>query len=143
MALRTGLGRRTTIALLIAFVSSLGFLAAGLLVPVYTVVSSGSGSAGFTETSKTLVAENGSGVVPLLAFPLLATVVVAVALLGRAHSSAVVLAWSVTGAVAVFNALAMLTIGIFLIPVTIALVVACAGVTAERSAGRSLARETR
>jgi hypothetical protein len=143
MAQQTGLGRRPSIALLIAVVSSLGFLAAGLMVPVYTEVTSGPGSAAVTETSKTLVAENGSRVVLLLLFPLLATVVVAIALLGRAHSSAIVLAWSVTGVVAVFNLLAMLTIGIFVIPITIALVVACAAVTAERTASRSLGRETR
>jgi hypothetical protein len=135
----TGPGRRRGIALVVAAVCSIGLFVAGLTVPVYTVVTSGPGRAASTETSTTLVAENGSWIVVLLLFPLLATSVVAVALIGRAHPSAITLAWSVTGAVAVFNLLAMLTIGIFLVPVTIALVVACAAGAAERTASGSAA----
>ena len=142
MALHTGIGRRASIALLIAVFLSLGFLAAGFTVPVYEGVTSGPGPT-VTETSKTLVAENGSGVVPLIAFPLLASLIVAIALLGRGRSAAMAVAWTATGAVALLNLLAILTIGIFLVPVTIALVVACTAATAERRASRSLSIEPR
>jgi hypothetical protein len=77
MAHRTGLGLLPGIALLIAVASSLAFLAAGFLVPVYEEVTSTSESPGVSETSTTLVAENGSWMVLLLLFPLLATVLVA------------------------------------------------------------------
>lgn len=143
MAHRTGLGLLPGIALLIAVASSLAFLAAGFLVPAYEEVTSTSESPVVSETSTTLVAENGSWMVLLLLFPLLATVVVAIALLGDAHPAAVVVAWSVTGVVAVFNLLAMLTIGIFVVPITIALVVACAGATVKHPANRSVVPEAR
>ena len=143
MTHRTGPGLLPVIALLIAIASSLAFLAAGFLVPAYKEVTSTSESPVVSETSTTLVAANGSWMVLLLLFPLLATVVVAIALLGDAHPAAVVVAWSATGVVAVFNLLAMLTIGIFLVPTTIALVAACTSVTVKRTASRSVVGEAR
>ena len=143
MARLTGLGRLPSIALLIAVASSLGFLAVGFMVPVYEGLSSTSESPVVTETSSTLVAENGSWAVVVLLFPLVAAVIVATALLGSARPAAIVLAWSVTGTVAVFNLLAMLTIGIFLVPTTIALVAACTSVTVKQTASRSVVGEAR
>jgi hypothetical protein len=45
--------------------------------------------------------------------------------------------------VAVFNLLAMLTIGIFVVPITIALVVACASATVKQPANPSVVPEAR
>jgi hypothetical protein len=113
------------------------------MLPVYEGLSSTSESPVVTETSSTLVAENGSWAVVVLVFPLVAAVIVAIALLGSARPAAIVLAWSVTGTVALFNLLAMLTIGIFLVPTTIALVAACTSVTVKRTASRSVVGEVR
>jgi hypothetical protein len=76
--------------------------------------------------SETLVGVNGPVVVVVLGVPLLATVLVGSALLLRSRRGAVPFAWSVTGLLAVFNLLTMASIGLFVLPVTAALIVACA-----------------
>jgi hypothetical protein len=43
-----------------------------------------------------------------------------------------VLAWTIAGLLAVFNVLALLSIGVFVIPVTACLFVACAGHERQR-----------
>ena len=83
-----------------------GFLVAGF-APAYTAVSSGPRGTS-TRSTETLVGVNGSGVVLILLSPLLATVVVAIALLWRAHPPAMALAWTCR-ALAAFTLLAMLT----------------------------------
>jgi len=132
----------TGISLLIAAISSIAFLVDGLTAPAYVgSTSSGTSSSEtvvVTETSSTLVAENGSWVILLLVFPLVATAVVALASLGSSRLPAVVVAWSVTGAVALFALVAMLTIGVFVLPVAAALVVACTDVTLKHLDARSL-----
>lgn len=121
----TRLGRASSVALLFAVVWGLGLVVAGFLVPAYR--STGMSSSGESaESTSTLVGTNGWGVAVVLAVPLLVTVLVAGALLLRPRPGATVVAWALTGLLAVFNLLAMLTIGVFVVPVTAALVVACA-----------------
>jgi hypothetical protein len=76
--------------------------------------------------SDTLVGANGLGVVVVLAVPLMVTVLVGCALRLRAHRAGLPVAWTLTGLLAVFTLLAMMSIGVFMIPVTAGLVVACA-----------------
>ena len=111
------LGRAPRVALVIGTVWALLILVAGFLVPVY---SSGGGAA-----SRTLVAVNGPAVVVVLAVPLLVTLLVGTALVQRRHRWARVVAWVLTGLLATFNLLAMLSIGAFVVPVTVSLMVAC------------------
>ena len=122
-------GRAASVALLCAAVWALGLLVAGWLVPVYQSTSISS-SGEQTRSTETLVGVNGPGVLIVLAIPLLATLLVAGALLVRPRRGALPLAWALTALLAGVNLLAMLTIGIFILPVTAALVVACATCTA-------------
>ena len=78
-----------------------------------------------TRSSETLVSENGAGVLLLLAIPLLVTIVVIGALVGLPRRAGLALAWTLTGLVGAFTTLGMLTIGIFVMPAAVALVVAC------------------
>jgi hypothetical protein len=111
------------VALLFAGVYGLALIVAGFLVPVYSTQASSSSGA-VSHGSATLVAVNGSGVVIVLGIPLLLTVAVGAALVpGRRWGRP--LAWTFTGLLAVFNVLALLSIGLFVLPVTVALVVAC------------------
>lgn len=117
--------RSSAIALLIAAVCSAGLLVAGFVAPVYQAVSSSS-SGRRVESTDTLVGVNGLGAVPVLAVPLLITVLVTWALLQRGRRWAMPLAWTLTAILGVFTLLAMMTIGILVLPVTVALLVACA-----------------
>ncbi len=100
---------------------SLVLLASGFLVPVYSSESvSSSGAA--TSTTETLVAVNGLNVLIVLAIPLLISLLVAAALrMDRRRA-----AWILTGLLGLFAVLAILSIGFFVLPVVIALAVACA-----------------
>jgi hypothetical protein len=97
-----------------------------LLAPVYqsqSVSSSGS----MTNGSATLVGVNGWGALLVAAAPLAAAVVTGCGLWRRARRpGAGVLAWTVAGMLACFNVLAMATIGVIVVPVTVALFAACA-----------------
>ena len=112
-------------ALLVALVYSAAIVIAGFVVPFYSTVSVSSSGA-VSRGSATLVAENGLAVVMVLAIPLLLTLAVGTALWQSRRRGAVPIAWTLTGLLALFNLLAMLSIGVFILPVTIALVVACA-----------------
>jgi len=69
---------------------------------------------------------NGWGVLVIACAPLAAAVMTAGALWRRAgRQGAGVLAWTVTGLLACLNAVAMLSIGVFILPVTAGLAVAC------------------
>lgn len=111
-------------ALLFALVWGVGLAVAGLLVPFYEV-SSVSSSGEATGGAATLVQVNGPRVLVVLAVPIVLTVLVAGSLLLRARRGALLLAWTLTGVLAVLNLLAMLSIGLFVVPITAALVVAC------------------
>ena len=119
-------GRFEQISLVIALVWGTGLAVATLVVPVYQLSSySSSGTA--TDGSATLVGVNGWGALLVTVAPLAAAMVTGWALWRRAgRQGAGVLAWAVTGLLVCFNLLAMLSIGVFVLPVTLALVVACA-----------------
>jgi thiol:disulfide interchange protein len=119
-------GRFERISLVIALVWGTGLAVAALVVPVYQLSSySNSGTA--TDGSATLVGVNGWGALLVTVAPLAAAMVTGWALWRRAgRQGAGVLAWAVTGLLVCFNLLAMLSIGVFVLPVTLALVVACA-----------------
>lgn len=112
-------------SLAFALVWGTGLVVAALLVPVYQSLSvSSSGAA--TDGSATLAGVNGWGVLLAAGAPLAAAVVTGCALWRRTgRQGAGVLAWTVTGLLAFFNFLAMLSIGVFVIPVTLALAIAC------------------
>jgi hypothetical protein len=128
----TRLGRASSIALLSAVAWGSLLVVAGFLLPVYqseTVSSSGE----LTQSTGTLVGVNVPGVVVVLAVPLLVTVLVACALLVRTRRGAFPVAWALTALLGAFNLLGMLTIGVFVVPVTAALVVACASASGSKT----------
>ena len=120
---RPRLRRVTTTSLSVAAVYAAALIVGGFLVPVYESTSSSS-SGVVTTGSQTLVGMNGSWAVVVLSVPLLATVLVAAALRLRSWRGSVPFAWAVTGVLGALNLLAMLSIGVFVLPVTAALVVA-------------------
>jgi hypothetical protein len=123
------LGRTAPIALLLAALCDLGLVVAGFVAPVYqsSVSTSAPPSGAVTHGSNTLVGENGWGAVVILLVPLLLTAIVGSALWFQSRGSAVVtFAWSITMLLGLLNLLAMLSIGVFFLPVTAALIVACA-----------------
>jgi hypothetical protein len=115
---------------------------AAALVPAYdstSVTSSGTATSGndpttvtaavtVTHTTATLLDENGWTVILVTAVPLLVASAVTVALLrrDRRRSGAGPLAWVLTGLLAAGNLAALLSIGVFVLPVTAGLVMACA-----------------
>jgi hypothetical protein len=119
-----GLGRVPAVALLIAAVYGVALVVAAFTLPVYDSTSSSS-SGGTSQASDTLVGENGLGVALVLGVPLLVTLAVGCALWQRSRW-ALPIAWTLTGLLAALNLLAMLSVGIFVLPVTAALVLACA-----------------
>jgi hypothetical protein len=127
------LGRVGSVSLLMAGVYGIALVVAGFVVPVYSSTSVSS-SGDVADGSDTLVGVNGVGIVFVLGVPLLATVLVACALWSRSRRGALAIAWTLTGLLAAFNLLAMLTIGVFVIPVTAALILACS--TSPRRPGQ-------
>lgn len=97
-------------------------------LPAYegaTGVSSPDGTLHETHATATLVEVNGRGVLVTLAVPLAVTLVVAGLLLARhRHHITVALAAVLVGLLAVATVLAMLSVGVFVLPVVAALVVA-------------------
>ena len=113
-------GRRAFVLTVLAFVWSVGLLVAALVVPVYSCSGSCSGGG-------TLVGGNGLGVLLVLAMPVVLTAVVWTALWrkcshGGRTSSCV--AWLGVSVLSVLCLLAVLSIGIFVVPVAVLL--ACA-----------------
>src|SRR6476659_7855193 len=118
------LGRVTSIALVIAGLCGMALVLAGFLAPMYQWTSVSS-SGVVAHGSGTLVEVNGRGVLLVLVVPLLAAVLVAGVLWQRSWQLALPIAWTITGLLAGFNLLALMSIGVFFLPVTAALVVAC------------------
>jgi hypothetical protein len=118
------LGRVPAVALLLGAVYGVALVVAAFVLPAYDSVSSSS-SGGTSEASDTLVGVNGVGVALVLAVPLLVTLAVGCALALRSRWS-LPISWTLTGLLAAANLLAMLSVGIFVLPVTAALVLACA-----------------
>jgi hypothetical protein len=116
--------KRRKAALLVALIWSAALPVTGLTAPVYnTEMESPSGTV--ARGTDTLVGVNGSGVLAALTVPLMVSIVVAALLILR-FPGALVIAWTMTAALGALTALAMLSIGIYLLPVAVALVVACA-----------------
>ncbi|RYU10648.1 hypothetical protein [Nocardioides iriomotensis] len=101
------------------------------LLPVYgtaTYVSSGTDtgiSPGPVPITQTVVEVNGLAGAVAMAVPLLAALVVLAALRRGVHRVSLIVAWTATGFLALFNLLALLSIGVLMIPATAALLVAC------------------
>lgn len=115
---------RVTVA---AFVWSLGLLVAAVLVPVYSQTEAS--QSGPTLTTATLVEVNGPRVLIPVALPVVLCAVAAIALRrkcmrGGRRSSAI--AWGATGLLAAFALLAILSIGVFVVPVVLLLAWAAA-----------------
>jgi hypothetical protein len=99
-------------------------------VPVYrgvTMTTDDAGRTTETATTDTLIGQNGTGALVPVAIPLVATAVSAVLLaLAARHRWAEWAAWAPVAVTAALTLLGMLTIGIFVAPVTLALVIATA-----------------
>lgn len=119
------LGRVTSVALLIAACWSAALIVGAFFVPAYQSAGEPPTHAG-TELPNTLVGVNGLSVVAVISVPLLATLAAGGALWLGSRRGAFPLAWVLTGLLAVFNLLSILSVGIFVLPVTAALIVACA-----------------
>jgi hypothetical protein len=125
-----------------AFVWSVGLIVAGLVLPVYDGQTV-SNSNGLTLTTATLVQHNGIRVLVALVIPALGSVAVALAM-ARRHTLdprwSGPVAWLAVAVVAVEAGVAMLSIGVFILPVAILLAVAVslvprAGAMAASAAG--------
>jgi hypothetical protein len=112
------------VALSFALVWSVAVLVAGFTVPMYSEeTETSSGSISGTDT---LVGENGSGIIIVLLVPLVVSILVTLCLMARRVRGAIVVAWILTAALCGLTVLALLSIGIYLLPVAGALMVACA-----------------
>jgi hypothetical protein len=129
------LTRASSVALLIASIYSAALIVAGFVVPMYSSLSASSSPADSSGSvsspvvvshgSATLVAVNGLGGALVLSIPLLVSLAVGVALWQSARRGAVPIAWTLTWLMVAFNLAGMMTIGMFIIPVTVALLFAC------------------
>lgn len=106
-----------------ALVWSAGVLAFAF-APTYSTVRSGPHGTTIRST-ETLVGENGNFVLVVLGVPLAVCALVGVALLFSRHRGGLVTAWCLTGLLAAFNLLSLLTVGLLVVPATAALVAAC------------------
>jgi hypothetical protein len=111
------------VAWAVALVWSTGLLAFAF-APTYARVRSG--PHGTIRDTESFISENGDSVLVLLAVPLVITLLVGLALLLSRRRGAFESAWFLTVLLIVFNALALLTFGIVVVPATAALVLACA-----------------
>jgi uncharacterized protein involved in response to NO len=120
-------GRGERIALLVATGWSVALLVAAMVAPVYSSATVTTARFATATGSATLVQVNGWRVLVVVGIPLVCTLLVGAALWRRAgRPGAGVAAWVVTGLLAGFNVLALASIGIFVVPVTAGLAVACA-----------------
>ncbi|HET7048670.1 MAG TPA: hypothetical protein VFI54_10425 [Solirubrobacteraceae bacterium] len=109
-SMQSSRGRRAFVLTVLAFVWSIGLLAAALFAPEYG--------------STTLVEENGSGVLLPVAVPAVISAAVWLALwrkCTRGGSVSGVVAWTFVSLLAVFCLLALASIGMFVIPVAVLL----------------------
>ncbi|MGI8801519.1 MAG: hypothetical protein ACR2KV_05010 [Solirubrobacteraceae bacterium] len=112
-----------------AFVWALALVAGALLLPAYTgsSSSSGGGVVSTSNTSSTLAAQNGPGVLLLVALPVFVSVLVWSALhrkcsLGSRSSGQV--AWLLIALLLAFAFVAIASIGLFVLPVALLLAAA-------------------
>ena len=112
-------------ALVIAAVWGVAVVVVGFLVPMYASVTESS-SGEQTQGTGTLVGVNGPGAVVVLGLPLLVTLAVGSALWQGARRGAVAVAWTLAALLAAFTVLSMASIGMLVVPIAAALLVACA-----------------
>jgi hypothetical protein len=131
--------RTAATALSFALVWSALLVVGALVLPAYGTSSqsattdTGTGAAStapVTTGTETLVGVNGPGVLVVVGIPLIVTMLVAAALAFRRRR----LGWVLTSVLGFFTLLAMMSIGIFILPTTLALVVACAATERRRVA---------
>jgi hypothetical protein len=115
---------RAKLALLVARIYSVAIIVAGFFLPAYTSLSVTS-TGEVKRVSTTLVGENGFGSVFVLSVPLVLTLAVGVALRLHAKRRAMAVAWTLTGLFAMFNLAGVMSIGLYIIPVTLCLLYAC------------------
>jgi hypothetical protein len=117
--------RAEQISLIVALAWGLLLLIAAAVVPVYSTETQTTSGAITTGTA-TLVQVNGWHALLVVAVPLACAALVGALLWRRVGKpGAGPVAWTVTALLAGFNVLAMLSIGVFLLPVTVALIIAC------------------
>ena len=121
----TRLGRTPSLAVLLAALYGAALIVGGFLAPVYESTSVSSSGVVMRGTD-TLVGVNGRGAAILLGVPLVVALAVGWALWHGSRRGAIPVAWALTGLLGVLNVLAMLSIGVFVLPVTAALTIACA-----------------
>lgn len=121
----THLGRTASLAMLLATSYGAALIVGGFVAPLYETTSV-SPSGVVKDGTDTLVGVNGLGVVIVLGVPLVMTLAVGWALWHGSRRGAISVAWALTGLLGVLNVAAMLSIGVFVLPVTAALIVACA-----------------
>jgi hypothetical protein len=135
------------IVLAIAWCWAAALSVAAAVAPAYeatSVTSSATATSGHrqvvtvTHTRSTLLAENGWTVILITAVPLAVALAVSVALWrrDRRKRGAGPVAWGLTALLAAGNLLALLSIGVFVVPVTACLMVACALHNSEPGARR-------
>ncbi len=133
--------RTAATALSFALVWSALLVVGALVLPAYGTSSQsatadmGDGTGAQTITpvttgTETLVGVNGPGVLIVVGIPLIVTMLVAAALAFRRRR----LGWVLTSILGFFTLLAMMSIGIFILPTVLALVVACAATERRRVA---------
>jgi len=135
-------GRLPAWALTLATLWSLLIVGVGGFAPLSTHSSMGGHADSVTgqlvqdpevTTTSSLVGDNGFWVLAVLAIPLAVTLLVGLALTRGWWWAG----WGITGLFVAFTLLGMLSIGVFLLPVTIALVVACTSVPRSAEAPSS------
>lgn len=132
------LERTTFMALLGAVGWSAVLLAGAFLFPAYSSTGEEVPAAGaVTEAPATLAGVNGLGAVAAVGVPLLVTVAVAVALWLGTRRGAIPVAWVLTGLLTAFTLITMASVGLFILPVTVALIIACC--TCQPHGGRQAA----
>ncbi len=120
-----------TVALVAAALVSLALLVLALVAPVYSsesqaATAEGADPAPVEHSTATLVQMNGFGALVLAAIPLVVTLLVALLIRRGSSTAEYVAACVVTLLYGGLCVLALLSIGIFLAPVALCLVVACA-----------------
>ena len=113
---RTPLDKWTRWWLATSVVSGAGLVLAAFTLPAY------SGS-----TSQTVVQVNGGRIAPIIAVPLLCALAAIVSIVLRRHSGRTgvgIITWAIIGVLGVFVFLGMASIGVFVAPVPVCLLVA-------------------
>jgi hypothetical protein len=132
----------TTLWLGLAALWSLGLVAAGFLVNSYSSTSS-NGQTLIQEPGRTLIQENGIHVLFILLIPLLGVAIVALALWRRRRfqiPGVGVLVWIVFGLMALLVVLGALTIGPFVAPVAVFVVLAITRVQGQSPSHQPVTR---